>query len=84
MKVFILTLYDPVACFGYTEVFYTLAGAQRYAGLQPCAWRKRGEVWLRSKTHEEVKVSKQGDCFKWTIDSEVYKIRQKRVRGRPA
>ena len=80
MNVYILTLYDPAAAFGYTEAFYSLEGAMRYAGVK--GWKKRGSTYTWNDGETTMKVHEKHGLISWKQNSEVYKIRRRRVRGR--
>jgi len=80
MNVFVLTLYDPAAAFGYTEVFYTVEAAMRYAGVR--GWKKRGDTYTWNDGETQVKVKEKYGLISWNSNSEVYKIRKKRVKGK--
>lgn len=82
MNVYVLTLYDPAAQFGYTEVFTTVEGAMRYAGVK--GWKKRGTVYTWSDGETKVRVKEKYGMISWQCDSSVFKIRKKRLRGKPA
>jgi len=81
VTVFVLTCYDPAASYGYTEVFFRLDAAMRYAGVK--GWQKRGSDYTWTQQEKEVRVREKHGLISWTEDTAVYKIRRKRVRGRP-
>lgn len=78
MTVYILTLYDPAASFGYTEVFYTLKAAMKYAGVR--GWKKRGTTYTWN--NGEITVREKHGLISWSEDTSIYKIRRKRIHGR--